>query len=366
MLTYADPAASVHTASSGPVAGLDTLYLCIAPEHAHPAVGEVRINCAYLNGHAPGDIIRAAVAMLPGIDWAAGPDALIAQGAGAGQIAPVRMLLDTALHDWAARERNLPVAAMLEPGMPGNAARAGTGVLAHATNQTLFLSPMPVFMARAEAYVARGFTDLKVRLGVDAHDDMARIVALRTRFGGRIRIAADANGAWDENTARRMLDRLAAYDLSYVEQPVMPGDWAMLARIARESPIALMLDESMASPADVGRIIGLPRNVMAHLKLLKFGGVAPVMAAARQLAAAGVGVMTGQMNEGGIATAAMLHVAVATAPVHAELYGADGLSNDAATGLAYGAGMVRVPAGPGWGVSFNPAETTLVTEYRVA
>ncbi|MFT9163912.1 MAG: mandelate racemase/muconate lactonizing enzyme family protein [Komagataeibacter saccharivorans] len=366
MLTYADPAASVHTASSGPVAGLDTLYLLVDTPHGAPVVGEVRINCAYLNGYEPDTIMRAAVAMLPTIDWAAGADALLESGAGQGQIAPVRMLLDSLLHDWAAKARGVPVARMLAPAMPGNANGPGGDEIAHATNQTLFLTPMDVFLARAEAYVARGFRDLKVRLGADADDDITRIAALRARFGRDVHIAADANGVWGEDHARRMLDRLATYDLSYVEQPVAPGDWAMLDRVARTSPVAIMLDESVASPADVERIIDLPRTVMAHLKLLKFGGVAPVMAAVRRLRAEHVGFMTGQMNEGGIGTAAVLHVAAATAPDHAELYGADGLSNDPATGVTYGAGMARVSARAGWGVDFNPAGTTLVTEYMVA
>ena len=42
----------LHTASSGPVDGLDTLHLRLHDKEI-TAVGEVRINIAYLNGMAP-------------------------------------------------------------------------------------------------------------------------------------------------------------------------------------------------------------------------------------------------------------------------------------------------------------------------
>ena len=42
---------TLHTASSGAIAGLDALYLRLGPLGAPMAVAEVRLNCAYLNGY---------------------------------------------------------------------------------------------------------------------------------------------------------------------------------------------------------------------------------------------------------------------------------------------------------------------------
>ena len=63
--------------------------------------------------------------------------------------------------------------------------------------------------------------------------------------------------------------------------------------------------------------------------------------------------MIGQMNESAVATAAALHLAVATRPLHAELYGADGLVDDPAEGLAYAGGQVAVREAPGLGLTFR-------------
>ena len=73
--------------------------------------------------------------------------------------------------------------------------------------------------------------------------------------------------------------------------------------------------------------------------------------------------MIGQMNEGGAATAATLHVACATSPAFAELYGADGLIDDPVSGISYDNGTVRANGTFGFGVAFNPAITHFIGDY---
>ncbi len=76
----------------------------------------------------------------------------------------------------------------------------------------------------AERAVARGFDCLKVKVGVRALEaDVERLRAVRHAVGPEVDIRADANGAWDRETARVALDRLAPLDLAYVEQP-LPAD----------------------------------------------------------------------------------------------------------------------------------------------
>jgi len=355
LLTYAGGLV-LHTASSGRIAGLDTLYLRVDDGDA-VAVGEVRLNISYLNGLDADEVLTEAVSVVAAIDFAVDAEALLAEPPGAFRAAsaPVRMLIDGALHDRAAKHAGLPLARYL--------GAAGSG-LSHPTNQTLFVSTDAVFLAQAAAYVARGFCDLKVRIGAgDIAEDLRRVALLRERFGATVKIAADANGAWTEEAARANLDALAAYDLAYVEQPIAPGDWAELDRLAGVSPIPLMLDESVTDLDDVDRIAEAGSGLMAHLKLVKLGGIAATVDAALRLASAGVPFMIGQMNEGGLATAAALHVALATAPRFAELYGADGLANDPASGLTYADGCVASPEAPGLGLPFDAHATHLIKEF---
>ncbi|ODN72502.1 mandelate racemase/muconate lactonizing enzyme family protein [Methylobrevis pamukkalensis] len=348
----------LHTASSGAISHLAELYLKL-DDGTHVAVGETRTNIAYLNGLTRDAVIDDAVAAVAALDLTADPRDLLADldRLLAGCLAPVRMLVDMALHDLAARRAGVPLCDFLAPG-------AKAGAVSHPTNQTLFWSPFETFRAQAAAYVARGFRDLKVRIAAGPfEDDLARIGALRAAFGDTVKIAADANGMWGEDEAIDRLKRLSIFDLAYVEQPVAPGDWAAIARVAEASPIPLMLDESLASEADIARLVAFGGRIYGHLKLVKLGGLAPTFAAARRLSAAGVPFMIGQMNEGGVSTAAALHLCRAAGPDFAELYGADGLMADPADGLVYADGNLRVAARPGLGIHFDPSKTHTIREF---
>jgi L-alanine-DL-glutamate epimerase-like enolase superfamily enzyme len=345
MLTYAG--LTVHTASSGPVAGLDALYLEL-DDGRHRAIGETRINCRYLNGYEPDYLLEQARVGVAAFDWSARPEDLRAGIQASGLPAPVKMLFDIALWDLSARRAGLPLAHLL-------ADEART--LTHATNQTLFLSAQDDFDAQVAGYLSRGFRDLKLRVGADIEADRARHARLRAAYGATVKLAADANGAWAPQEASSRLAALAEYGLAYIEQPIAAGNWEALTLLAKSAPMPVMLDESLATTADVQELIrrrdAAGGRLQGHLKLLKLGGVTPALAAARALAAAGVPFMIGQMNEGGVATAAALHLAVATRPLHAELYGADGIVNDPAQGLAYAEGRVAVRDAPGLGLDFR-------------
>jgi L-alanine-DL-glutamate epimerase-like enolase superfamily enzyme len=345
----------LHTASSGSVAHLTELYLCLR-DGERCGIGEVRTNIAYLNGLASETVIAAAIATASTVDWSREPAELLnAMPERVGWPAPVRMLIDCALHDLAARDAGVSLTAWIGGGE--------TGPTIYPTNQTLFWSSHESFLAQAQAYVERGYRDLKLRVGVgDICEDLRRIAALRERFGGTVKIAADANGRWSEAVALGNLRELAKFDLAYVEQPVPAGDWGLIKRLAAVSPVPLMLDEGLASALDVERVCGFGGRVLAHLKLVKFGGIAPLMTAARELRAARVPFMIGQMNEGGAATAAALHCACAARPAFAELYGADGLANDPTRGISYCGGEVQADGGPGLGVIFDATKTHLIWE----
>ncbi|MDO9405662.1 MAG: mandelate racemase/muconate lactonizing enzyme family protein [Polaromonas sp.] len=350
----------LHTASSGSLAALQSLYLRL-DDGEHVAVGEVRINIPYLNGYTPEQVTDGALDALAHVDWQQSPEALLTampQWA-AGLTMPVRCLIDCALHDLVARRAGLPLADWLrDDGVPS------TAPVQWHSNQTLFWSPFDVFMQQAEAYVARGFTELKVRVAAgDFSEDLRRLGALRERLGDTVTLAADANAQWSAADAPGKLDALAPFDLAYLEQPIATSRPADLLALAESSPMPLMLDEGVSSMADVDAICALGGQLWAHLKLVKLGGLAPTQLAALKLSVAGVPFMIGQMNEGGAATAAALHMAAAAAPRYAELYGADGLADDPAQGLVYADGHLTVPQNPGLGITFDFSPTQLIRSF---
>ncbi len=353
------PGLQVHTASSGPVPHLASLYLVVEDTEGVRGVGEVRTNIAYLNGLSTAQVTDRACRALEELPWDEGRTAVLdTLERDRSVAAPVRALAETALADAAARRAGCGVCDLF--GANGPARR-------HHTNQSIFHGDEDAMAAAAERYVTRGFRRLKIRLGLRPPDaDRTALLRLRDRIGPEVELACDLNGAWPTCEVEAGLRAFAEADLAYVEQPFGADDWQAVAEFAEGSPVSIMLDETVTSPEAVERVIAAGWRQHAHLKIVKLGGIDRVVACGRRLQSAGIGVMVGQMNEGGVATAAALHAALALAPHHAELYGADGLVDDPSLGLDYGAGDVGVAEAAGLGLTFDEASCHQIAEWTDA
>lgn len=347
----------LHTAASGGVDALREIYLTVEFDGAVAANAAVRVNVTYLSGipeEAAVADIRAAVA---GLDWSTDFEKLLVclpDLAGA-RLPLSRDLVDCTLHDGLARRAGQPLAAWL--GGP-----LGSRV---ATNQTLFWSDRETMLRLAGRYVERGFRSLKLRCGLAPFaEDLRRLSALRDAFGAGIDLSLDVNGRWTEEEAIANFSALDAFGLEYVEEPLSRQDWAGLKRLSARTAIPIMLDESVSSRAAVEELARGKAAQGAHLKLVKLGGIAAVMSAAATLRDAGIEVMVGQMNEGGLATAAAAHCALAAEAPRTELYGADGLLDDPAPGLRYESGFLHLTGAPGLGLDADPHKLKTIWEGK--
>ncbi len=99
----------------------------------------------------------------------------------------------------------------------------------------------------AAAAVSDGYSTLKLKVGAhDLDNDIAAVAALREAVGDSPRLRLDANGVWNAEQAVDALARLEEFNIEYVEEPT-PGLDA-LAQVARRSPIAVAVDESLEQP----------------------------------------------------------------------------------------------------------------------
>lgn len=351
------PQLRLHTASSGDVPSLRELYLVLEERGNRLACGAVRTNVEYLTGISESAVRREVDEHVRDLPWTGDFHDVRAALATAGKLSPTtRALVDTLIFDGISRREGIPLCEHLGGSFTGH----------FATNQTLFWSDDDTLLALAREYVDRGFTDLKLRVGVESFGrDLRRLQSLRDAFGDAVQLSIDANGHWTEAQAMERIVQLEPFALAYIEQPIAAGDWDAIARLAGWSPVPIMLDESLATIHDVQELARRRLPVLAHLKLAKLGGIEPVIAAARRLAEVDIPVMVGQMNEGSVATAAAVHCAMALDVPRAELYGADGLLDDPAHGLAYRNGMVEIGRAPGLGVEFNAQRAQLIWEKAV-
>ena len=79
-------------------------------------------------------------------------------------------------------------------------------------------------MDEARACVEAGYRALKLRLGDNPRDDIARVHAVRAAFGDEVDILTDANAAYSLADARRVMPALDEARAGWLEEPFPPHD----------------------------------------------------------------------------------------------------------------------------------------------
>jgi L-Ala-D/L-Glu epimerase len=239
--------------------------------------------------------------------------------------------VDLALWDLEGRHAGRPVAALL----------AGRPAARVAVNATIGATDRRGAAGEAVAARARGFSCVKVKVGVG--DDAGRLAAVRAAAGADMALRIDANGAWSVEEALDALEALAPVGLELVEEPVR--GLAALRALRSRVAVRVAMDETAGEP-------GAPGSGAADavcLKVSRCGGISGVVADAEAARAAGSDVYVASTFDGPVGIAAALHAAAA-------------IGADAPCGLATLAafdavedpfpprgGFIPVPAGPGLG-----------------
>lgn len=100
--------------------------------------------------------------------------------------------------------------------------------------------------------LAAGFRCIKLKIGaIDFERELELLAYIRKHYSAEtVEIRVDANGAFSPEEAETKLDRLAPFDLHSIEQPVKQGQPEVMARICRNSPVPVALDEELIGRFD--------------------------------------------------------------------------------------------------------------------
>ena len=125
---------------------------------------------------------------------------------------------------------------------------------------------IPGLLEEVRGYLASGYTWVKIKIGgAPLDDDIRRIEAVLELLGGDGgRLAVDANGRFDIETALKYGAAMAPYGLRWFEEPGDPLDYALNAEIVRCYPHAVATGENLLSLQDATNLIrhgGLRRSV---------------------------------------------------------------------------------------------------------
>lgn len=213
-------------------------------------------------------------------------------------------------------------------------------------------------IAEAEIMLERRRHNIfKLKIGKgDPRASVTHVAAIKRALGDRASVRVDVNQAWSETTASAMLPRLADAGVDLIEQPVHYRNIKALARLARETHVAIMADESLNGPDTAFSLASQAAADVFALKIAQSGGLFAGAKVAAIAEAAGIGLYGGTMLEGPIGTiaSAQLFSTFAKLEWGTELFGPLLLTEEILEEpLDYSEFTLRVPNGPGLGVTLD-------------
>jgi L-alanine-DL-glutamate epimerase-like enolase superfamily enzyme len=211
----------------------------------------------------------------------------------------------------------------------------------------------------AQAFYERGFRHFGLKIGLDPRQDLANVLALRERFGDRVVLRVDANGALSYDAALALLKKLEPHDIDVAEQPIAIWDLDGLAALCRATSIPIMADESVSTDHSLLEVIRRRAATVVQTKIAKNGGMYRVWRLWTLASAAGMRIYPGNHPSTSVATAAVAQLCGAWPGPLMEGVFAVGVSGALAADIVTEPivpvnGEIRVPSGPGLGVELDP------------
>lgn len=220
--------------------------------------------------------------------------------------------------------------------------------------------------AEAKSWIDRGFRTIFLKVGFDPELDIARVRAIREAVGSGPRIRVDANQAWSPGAAKRIIGRLAEFELEYVEQPVLASNLQEMVEVRRAVSVPILAHEASLSVEGSLNVISAHAADALQLDPRFDQGIAGARLAASLAEIAGLPVVTHTFGELGVATAAFLqlHAAHPNFILDNQTYYGN-LTDDVIEGglMPFDGPFLAVPTAPGLGVELDRERVSHFASY---
>lgn len=254
-----------------PIPAIDTALVRVRTDGGHEGVGwsfafgRGRVAAVVRMVQDLAELIVGEDAELTGRNWQRMSNAVGFVGR-RGVAALAMSALDTACWDIVGQAAGRPIHRLLGAHRDRVEAYASQGLWLDRTRDEL--------VTEAAELVAAGFKAVKMRAGLsDEDEDVARVAAVREAIGPDIKLMVDANQAWTLKQTIRMADRLAPFDLLWLEEPMLHGlvdDYtAATARI----PMPLCTGESQYFKDELLTLVQRRSTDYLMPDLMRMGGV---------------------------------------------------------------------------------------------
>lgn len=150
----------------------------------------------------------------------------------------------------------------------------------------------------AKKLMRQGYNTLKFKVGFSVAEDLDRVRHLQAHLMPEIQMRLDANQGYDLAQALQFLEGLDPAGIELLEQPLEPGAWDDMSRLAEMSRVPLMLDEAIVGEEDLDRTVETGCANAVKFKLMKCGSFAHLERLIKKSLDAGLKVILGN----GVAT----------------------------------------------------------------
>ncbi len=203
----------------------------------------------------------------------------------------------------------------------------------------------------------QGFSTIYFKIGYSEKDDFAITRAIRKKLGDEAQIRADMNEFYSIAKAKRLIMKLAQFDLDWVEQPLDADDMDGMARLRASVPIPIAMDQGVFTIAEILQAIQKQAADVFVLGFHEVGGLLALKKAAAIMQAASIPLNRhGIIGETGISTMAALQVLAAIPnqtdghQVMHQLLQEDTLVDGL---ISFKEGSISVPDRPGLGIDLD-------------
>lgn len=143
-------------------------------------------------------------------------------------------------------------------------------------NGLIWMGDFDTMATRIREKIAQGFRCIKLKIGgIDFAQELELLRRIRS-LAPDAEIRLDANGAFPPAEALSRLEALSHLSIHSIEQPIRQGQWAEMARLCRDTPIPIALDEELIglnTPERKRAMLGQIRPQYIILKPTLTGGM---------------------------------------------------------------------------------------------
>ena len=138
-------------------------------------------------------------------------------------------------------------------------------------NGLIWMGDTDFMRQQIKSKLEENYACIKIKIGaLDFEQECAILADIRKEFSSdSLDLRVDANGAFTPETALQKLERLAAYNLHSIEQPIAAGQWQAMAELCKQTPVPIVLDEELIGVSDSDKQAQLLNAIQPQYIILK-------------------------------------------------------------------------------------------------